>query len=259
MWKLIGTSAPLASSIAPNTASMTVLNRIPWNSNDPNFPGPGHYCFVAVVYSSEDTNPIPDPGQITQTLTFNQYLDLIRTNNNITWDNFDVLPIPPRPMLMRFLAPGAFDCDRPMQLEVVARLPEGAQLFLEGPARFVNALQKGYYEEVRKDRLRIPLSPYGMNRFKEILFPANSQNQLELSADIPPTQRTRDAEIYVRQLFEGEEIGRITWRLMPPVKKDWRYWLDYLQNFFASIFPLNCLLLFLIALALLIIIYLLLR
>lgn len=254
MWNLIGTSAPLTSAIVPNTSSMTVLNRINWDSSSSSFPGQGHYCFIAVVFSSEDTNPIPDHTQLTRTLTFDQFLDLIRTNNNITWDNFEVLPIlSSASMMMKFIAPGAYDDDRLMQLEIVAHLPEGAQLSLEGPANFVNALQKGYFENVREERMRVLLSPYGVNRYKEIMFPANSQNQLELIADIPEAQCTRNHEVYVRHLYNGEEIGRITWQLVLPAEKDRFSLIDILRKLFASLSPLNCLLLLFLALALLII------
>ena len=178
-WHKIGTSTPATVLVSP--ASMTVLPKITWQQ----IPAPGHYCFVATVGCPDDPDPIPDHTALTL-YSFDDYLHLIRLNNNITWRNFNVEPIPLNGMLpvMHFMAPGAHDANRLMQLEVVANLPEGAQLWLEGPADFVGALLKGHFEQSARDKtLKIPLSPQGVNRFQEMIFPAGSQNPLQTPSD----------------------------------------------------------------------------
>lgn len=258
MWNLIGTSTPLAAAIMPNPSSMTVLNRVNWDSSLASFPGPGHYCFIAVVHSAQDPNPIPDHTEITRQLTFDEFRDLIRTHNNIAWRNFNIGPLPPSGsnMMMSFVAPGAFDEDRAMQLEVGADFPPGTQFRLEGKAGFVNALVKGYFEEGPEGKVQLPLSPYRLNRFKEIPFPARSLNTLQLIARLPEIHEQRTYEIFARQCYKGEEVGRITWQVVPPMQEGPVPWLDRLREFIFQITPLSCLLILLSVLAILIMLFL---
>jgi hypothetical protein len=50
---------------------------------------------------------------------------------------------------------------------------------------------------------------------KEVLFAANSRTQMQLVVDIPKKLRENAYEIYVRQMYENQEVGRVTWRLTP--------------------------------------------
>src|SRR5262249_7616144 len=148
---------------------------------------------------------------------------------------------------MSFCAPGAFDQDRPMEMEIGADFPKGTELLLEGATGFINALLKGRFETASDENMQLHLNASGVNRFQEILFPVKSLNPLSLVVTLPDQHTDAAFELYARQLYKGEEIGRITWRLVPPEKKDWRYWLDYVGKIFASVSPLNCLLLLLLA------------
>jgi subtilase family protein len=240
-----------------STTSMTVLRRIRWASG---LPSPGHYCFIATVGCATDPDPLPNPAALINpanpnALTFDEFYALIRNNNNITWKNFNVLPLPPpgAHAIMSFHAPGAFDQDRPMELEIAADFPPGAELVLAGETGFINALLKGRFETASDEKMQLPLNPSGVNQFEKIPFRVNSLNPLQLTVRFPDQEDNRTYELFARQLYEGEEIGRITWRFVPPAKKGWMYWLDSLRKLFASLSPLNCLLLLLLALALLII------
>lgn len=214
LWTKINTSGP--ASVPVSSTSMTVLPKITWPSSQ--IPAPGHYCFVATIGCPADPDPVPDQMALTL-VDFDDYVRLIRSNNNIAWRNFNVGPIPANGGLpvMNFMAPGAHDADHLMQLEVVARLPEEAQLWLEGPADFVSALLTGRLgENPRGKELKLPLSPHGTNRFQEMVFPAKSQTQLRLMATLPEQHRLGNYEIYARQLYQGEEVGRVTWQLTSP-------------------------------------------
>lgn len=214
LWMKINTSGP--ATVPVSSTSMTVLPKITWPSSQ--IPAPGHYCFIATIGSPDDPDPVPDRMALTL-VDFDDYVRLIRANNNITWRNFNVVSIPPGGGLpaMNFMAPGAHDADRLMQLEIVARLPEEARLWLEGPADFVSALLTGRLgEDPRGEDLKLPLSPHGTNRFQEMVFPAKSQTSLRLVATLPEQHRLGNYEIYARQLYHGEEIGRVTWQLVSP-------------------------------------------
>lgn len=67
---------------------------------------------------------------------------------------------------------------------------------------------------------RTKMNPRGRDAFGNILFPGILREQMRLIVDIPKDSRKNNYEIFVRQLHNNEEIGRITWRLVPPVQKN---------------------------------------
>ncbi|HMJ60771.1 MAG TPA: S8 family peptidase, partial [Bryobacteraceae bacterium] len=163
LWTLIGT-ATLPS--VPTGNVLTVSSGITWPSAA--LPGPGHYCFVAVVGSVQD----PKPG-LAAFSTFNQYVAFIENNNNVAWRNFDVVIGPPSsgapPGFYRlpFLIPGAFDTSHVFELETLGRLPERSRAFLEVPEWLADALRPHPCEIKRNAKsrtARIPLHPTGVQR-----------------------------------------------------------------------------------------------
>jgi serine protease len=60
---------------------------------------------------------------------------------------------------------------------------------------------------------RLPLNLFGRHRFQEVLFPAKARIQMKLLVQIPGERLNTRYEVFVRQLFENEEVGRVTWRL----------------------------------------------
>lgn len=272
MWHTVGTNI-----LASIPAGEMRVCQIIWQDTTTNpIPPAGHYCFVGMVGNSRD----PAPVNLTTFATWNDYYIFIRQVNNITWCNFNVVAMPSPPMgsggfgggpmgggegnnedanliILPFLATGAQFEDLPMQLEVDAELPERAQLWLEGSESFLAALNEDRTVDLgnikEKGTKRIIVNPRGRNLFRDILFPRDLREQMKLIVNIPSESRQQPYEIYVRQLHKSEEVGRITWRLVPPEKKRWWYWIDYLRQFFAALSPLNCLLFLLLALSLLII------
>jgi len=49
----------------------------------------------------------------------------------------------------------------------------------------------------------------------ETLFPADSNIEPRLLVEIPEKRKQDEYEIFVSQLFQGEEVGRVTWHLVP--------------------------------------------
>lgn len=212
LWTLVGSST-IAS--VPAGDVLTVLPDIPWP--DAAIPAPGHYCFVCLVGNAFD--PPPDPAAFTSWANFQMF---IRNNNNVTWRNFNVTSpapspgVPPGFAALPFLAPGAPDRGRRMALEIVARLPKGARLMLEAPPHWVDALNlhSPYVKFDDKQRsARIPLNPYGRSNLGEMLFPAKSRAKLRLLVRIPKELWQHEYQVFARQLYEGEEVGRVTWVL----------------------------------------------
>lgn len=189
---------------------------IPWNS----IPADGHYCFIGLIGNPND--PLVDPTEppiVEFYGDFDNFRKFIRENNNVTWKNFNVGLISSF-MMMNFFVAGANDRARPMGLEIVAGLPEGAQVWLQGRDEFLFALQgKGspnIEHDPEKGMARILVNPYGPYLFKDTIFPKDLHEPLQLIVRLPEGQHDKSYELFARQLYQGEEVGRVTWQLTPP-------------------------------------------
>ena len=217
LWTLVG-STTIANVPAGNV--LTVSPVITWPQAQ--IPATGHYCFVALIGTAGD--PAPAPAAL---FDWNTYQTFIRNNNNVTWRNFNVVDINPDPSLdpefvvLPFLAPGTPDQARVMNLEIVAKLPAGARAVLEVPLRLMEAVEERPLFKVDKKRgvARLPVNPFGRFRLGAAVFPAKSTNAMRLLVHIPKDYRDRPYEVFARQLFEEQEVGRVTWRLAQPEKK----------------------------------------
>lgn len=224
MWNLIG-STTLSS--VPTGDLLTVSDAITWPSAD--IPAEGHYCFVALIGNAQDPAPAP-----TDFMNFSNFRTFIRANNNVTWRNFNVVNNTPPPdasppdfVPLPFLAAGAPDKGRKMRLEVVARLPQEARVFLEMPLDMAQMFQAQKVDIKKRERERVvhvPLNPSGVTGFERVLIPARARIQLRLLVHIPEELRKHSYELYARQLFRDEEVGRVTWRVGPRrVEADEKY------------------------------------
>ena len=223
MWTPVGTTT---IPTVPTGDQLTVSDAIVWSTAD--IPSAGHYCLVAVIGTGDD--PAPNPATFT---TFDQFRQFVRANNNATWRNFNVVSNLPDPdadpegfVSLPFLVPGAFDRMRPMGLEVRARLPAGARVFLEAPASLDRqfderryALEKAVeWEDDDDNVVRVPVPAAGVHRIDEMALPAKEAARFRLLVDLPEKRRENEYELAVRQLHEEEEVGRVTWRLLSPAK-----------------------------------------
>jgi serine protease len=123
LWSLVG-STTIASVLTGDL--LTVSGAIVWPSAA--IPATGHYCFVGLIGHAQD--PAPAPADF---LNWDNFRLFIRTNNNVTWRNFNVVnnvpppaAEPPNYVPLPFMAAGAPDKARRMRLEVMGRLPKGA-------------------------------------------------------------------------------------------------------------------------------------
>lgn len=216
LWNLVGT---VVIPNVPIGEQLTVSDALVWPQTD--IPAEGHYCFVGLIGNEDD--PSPGPADF---LDWDNFRRFIRDNNNATWKNFNVEnsdpdvddpTVPEGFKALKFIAPGAPDKARFMQLEVVGKLPEGAQVTLEAPMGFHELLYEHHQLHVPLNRERrtalIPLNPHGRMRFGEVLFPAKSRTELRLLVKIPKKHRGKAYQIAVRQICEREEVGRVTWQL----------------------------------------------
>jgi hypothetical protein len=76
-WNFIGN----ISTPTVNPGEFKAVGPLEWS----NVPAEGHYCFVALLGNTQD--PKPDINSI---MNINDFYNLVRLNNNVTWKNFDV-------------------------------------------------------------------------------------------------------------------------------------------------------------------------
>ena len=184
---------------------------------------------MATVGNADD--PAPDPAAFA---SFDEFVAYIYAHNNISWRNFNVVPLPPRRLgepfpefvELRFLITGAWDADHAFSLETTADLPEGSQLTVQLPEWLGRGLrpERGDSEADKADdsagesghrTVRLRLDPHGHHVLGQVDLPAGTAAVSHLRARIPAERRQRPAEIAIRQLYGDREVGRITWRLVP--------------------------------------------
>lgn len=222
-WTQIGTT------VIPNVPAgevLTVSDAIVWQAAD--IPTTGHYCIVGIIGTTND--PAPNPADFLEWSNFQRF---IRDNNNVTWRNFNVVDyipdtdIEPFPGIkfkaLGFISPGAPRQAVPMQLEFIGKLPEGARVFLEVPGYYGDMLwARGMKNQLLKPAKRqlIVIKQFGRLKMPEIVYPAKIRNRMRLLVHLPRGLQKSSYDVAVRQLYKGQEVGRVTWRLQPKAKLD---------------------------------------
>jgi serine protease len=116
---------------------------------------------------------------------------------------------------LRFSAPSASDESLTMRLEILARLPKLAKVWLEMPAEIADLQgpwSRPRVEPLAENSVFVPVNPHGHNYFRERLFLASKEYQLQIHIRLPPLTPSAPYRITVRQLYRDEEMGRATWK-----------------------------------------------
>ena len=212
-WNIIGS---VTLPTLPTGDVLTVSPALVWQKAT--IPGTGHYCFVVTLQHANDPAP-PTPGPMDWTT----FQDMIRAHNNVTWCNFNVVnELPDTPDAtpsFAFNLTGAEDRALPFTFEIERRLPGDAVLEMEGPVALLVRL-KGEHpweiiqgEEGGAARLILPALP--RIRLEEVRVPRG--RRLPCAFTI---RRSKEDVVYghgvaIRQLYQGEEVGRINWQFAP--------------------------------------------
>jgi serine protease len=209
LWTSVGT---LTMPIIPTGDTLVAAGPITWDETE--IPAPGHYCFVAILTHPQDPGPAP-----IDFLDWDNFRAFIRSNNNVTWRNFNVVPNVPPPgaqmIAQPFLMVGAFDKTRRMRLEVTLRLPRGSKAELRLPMHLVEAFLRRRAPFLRveaDDTVGVPLNPSGVTRYPDVAFPSKIRHELELRVHIPEDARGQSYLVWAAQFEGDEELGRVTWR-----------------------------------------------
>lgn len=226
MWNELGVSyfpqVPDGSTVEVTTIG------IPWPADQ--IPAAGHYCFVATV--GNNYQPATDPTTLATFASFQDYVNYIAANNNIAWHNFNITVIPGphwrwfgNLVGLPFVIAGAWTGDEEFVLETGAELPEKSTFALQVPDWIGEGLvhskdNPGVFRDAITDpantrRVRIALPANATRSLRPVRLPAHTAAPSHLLVHIDPKVHNRPYDVYIRQLYKGQEVGRITWRLVP--------------------------------------------
>jgi hypothetical protein len=215
LWTPIGSGAVTIADV-PAGDALTCSAALRWPAAE--IPAPGHYCFVGILGTAND--PAPDPANF---LNFDNFRAFIRNNNNVTWRNFNVVATdaddPEARHVLPWIMPGAPDRRaRPFELELIMRLPRKAQVLLDMPLSFL--IRFGVHLKIakidlRKRRCLVHLPSNGRLRFGPGMMSSRSRFAMRFSVQLNSRDSKSIPRIVARQLYEREEVGRVTWRFDP--------------------------------------------
>ncbi len=206
VWELIGTVDVPSTPVD----QWVVAGPLEWPSDK--LPDSEHCCFVGVMYNAQD--PAPDFSTVTDSSSFHQ---LIRDNNNVVWKNFNVqdmfgggyahveFQVQGWPRIhsksdleldLSALPPGTEG-----QLKIVRRISEPAK-----PDNMILADESQLYHQYqvsceKRSALRnMPLEP-------------SDNTEAILAIQLPEDAPDGVYDIWVRQLMDKREVGRISRRI----------------------------------------------
>jgi hypothetical protein len=223
LWNLIGSAS--FPDVPPGRVVRVSDPGITWPQAD--IPAPGHYCFVATAGNADE--PAPTPATFT---SFDDFVRYILAHNNVTWRNFNVVDSSRHRRVgpsggyfaLSFHVTGAWDAARTFELETTADLPPGSRMAFQVPQQLGSAFLAAHpdaeeYEDANADpddryRIWIPLHPSGNHLVGQVELPAGSSFVCYLLVEVPYDRRDREYDVAIRQVYEGDEVGRITWRLV---------------------------------------------
>ena len=214
LWVPIGTTAPVD---VPVGNTFVVTNALTWPSAA--LPSLGtHACFVAVL-----TNDPEDPApRIPAATDWNGFIALIKNENNVAWRNFDVVDIKPNvltlPIVLEFAVVGSDDEDRVFEFEIIQDLPEGVTVLWEVDPDLGRRMPAEFRRDflARDDTpgtLRLP-SRRALNT-RGVILPAEARYPSRFVLRPARGLMLGTHRLSIRQLWNGLEVGRITWALRP--------------------------------------------
>lgn len=210
LWHLIGTTTP---TDCPQGDTLVVCDALTWAKAQ--IPATGHYCFVGVLDHPQDEAP-PIPAS---PISWDDFRGFIRNNNNVTWRNFNVVDNIPDPAgdpaSLPFLVTGAPDRARVFDLEIIQRLPRGADVWMEMPLNLAHKLTGRLWKmEVDRKRqtarLRLPSQPV-LDLYR-IKLPISARFKCRFLVKGAKGMEKGGHSIAIRQLYDCEEVGRVTWQ-----------------------------------------------
>lgn len=210
LWNAIGTTAPVD---VPVGDTLVVTDALLWPSAG--VPATGHYCFVGILDHPADPTPVlPSPTD------FDGFRAFIRNQNNVTWRNFNVVEAVEEPSadpsVHNFLIANFPKERRYFDFVIQRRLSREVRVTLDVPAAMAKAFVVGLEMDYKLDKARqraqfvLPSAPY--MRVPRVLLPADARLDCRISFKGVAKHARAGQSLSISQVFESEEVGRVTWR-----------------------------------------------
>ena len=211
LWNRIGTTT---LPTIPTNNVLVVSDEILWPTAA--IPRSGHYCFVAVAGNAQD--PPPTTAAFA---SWDNWIQYVGNNNNIAWRNFDVVATPPSDEpdvlhIFQLVIPGAFDKARRFRIETVGALPRRSKVELIVPLALARQLRVKLFTSNPEECMKVArLQPFGCQVIGDGVLMPKSIAKCELRIQVPNENydKHKKFDFALRQLYEGHEVGRITWRI----------------------------------------------
>ena len=235
MWNKIEDTIEI--SVSNDGFLHTILPPLTWPAAD--IPAAGHYCFIAIVMPPHEYGNGPVIPPVTN-FDINRFYDYIRNNNKVTWRNFNVIAPPPPPpppgpepggsgsgagkssISMDFLIRGSPDKTRKFDLEICRRLPRDAKLWLELPSHLERRITKKYFWKrihTKHHTIQIAIPPLFTVRLKDVYLGKATNYRCKFHLEYSKGLEKNGHSIHIRQLYNNNEMGRVTWELRSEGKR----------------------------------------
>lgn len=213
-WTLIGTSAPVN---VPAGDTLVVADPIVWPAAGVPAAA-GDFCFIAILNQESDLAPaLPPAGD------WDEFLRFIRNNNNVACRNFNVINELTGSLVLNeltdslaleFSVTGAPDTIRSFDLEIIQRLPPDANVAFEVPLALFTLVDPSSSLTADVDRkrqvARITLPHLSSVPIEDLQLSSGAEHHCRLILT-SVEGITSGHSVAVRQMFEGQEVGRVTW------------------------------------------------
>jgi hypothetical protein len=211
-WTVVGTSPAVP---VPQGGGLTVAGPILWPAAA--VPGPGHYCFIAVLDDPADPAPVV-PGP----LDWPGFFGFVQSSNNVAWRNFDVFE-PAQAGNGWSAGPfdiwGAPDEAREFSLEFEQAVPSRMRVWWEVPDSLMELLPPRVRSATRtlrrQDVWLFPLPRVPRFRIDGVTLTRNESYRCRFLLRGLPPPLPFGTRLAIRQLYAGRVVGGVNWEREP--------------------------------------------
>jgi hypothetical protein len=214
-WSPVGTAT---LSCVPNQNVLMVSDAIQWFASD--VPEDGNVCLIAVLGSDQSPAPVfnltPDCCSAADNNT--AFLEHVSKNKDVAMCNVNqVFATLYGQHSLKFSIPCDWHRNQVHVIESLGNLPVNCEVSLRLPLMLARQLHlklgEGYCDE---EHAEVALPPHCQYPIGKGVLQANEAALCELRVRVPEGMHEQPGlyEFAVRQLCDGQEVGRVTWRFV---------------------------------------------
>ncbi len=227
LWKSIQTNTNSENNISINVPEGNIIainnNPIVWKQRD--IPDTGKYSFIAILsypsdeFDSSSVSLALDNPEI-RNFSWSNFREYVRRSNNIVLKNYHVIHVnsTSHTIELPFTINGTSDEERIFDLQIIRDLPENTKVILRVPYGFYrtnNLSDIGDEIELTDNHANIEL-PFSNTTICLCDIPLfREKYTCKLIIEVTNELMRDNFNVYINQIHENKEVGRITWALRP--------------------------------------------